>query len=83
MFKPKTMSKVIKRQLTNVGSPNSIYSVEVVELEGVKVRVKPQRLIFKYTNQNLSYRVWIISRKKTTNKKDFHEKYTHADIQEN
>ncbi|KAL7202136.1 hypothetical protein ACSBR1_033749 [Camellia fascicularis] len=37
MFKPKKMSKVIKRQLTNVGSPNSIYSVEVVEPEGVKI----------------------------------------------
>ncbi|KAL7244720.1 hypothetical protein ACSBR2_000147 [Camellia fascicularis] len=50
MFKPGKMSKVIKRQLTNVRSSNSIYSVEVVEPEGVKVRVKPQRLIFKYTN---------------------------------
>lgn len=66
MFKPRKMSKVIKRQLTNVGSPNSIYSVEVVEPERVKVRVKPQRLIFKYSNQKLSYRVWIISRKKIT-----------------
>ncbi|CAL5427321.1 unnamed protein product [Camellia sinensis] len=66
IFKHGKMSKVIKRQLTNVGSPNSIYSVEVVEPEGVKVRVKPQRLIFKHTNQNLSYRVWIISRKKIT-----------------
>ncbi|KAI7984607.1 Subtilisin-like protease SBT1.2 [Camellia lanceoleosa] len=66
IFKPGKTSKVIKRQLTNVGSPNSIYSVEVVEPEGVKVRVKPQRLIFKHTNQNLSYRVWIISRKKIT-----------------
>lgn len=68
MFTPRKMSKVIKRQLTNVGSPNSIYSVEVVEPEGVKVRIKPQRLIFKYTNQQLSYRVWIISRKEITTK---------------
>ncbi|GMQ09498.1 hypothetical protein CsSME_00052856 [Camellia sinensis var. sinensis] len=80
MFKPGKMSKVIKRQLTNVGSPNSIYSVEVVESEGVKVRVTLQRLIFKYTNQNLSYRVWIISRKKTTNKKDLSMKNIHMQI---
>ncbi|XP_028103593.1 subtilisin-like protease SBT1.2, partial [Camellia sinensis] len=31
MFTSRKMSKVIKRQLTNVASPNSIYSVEVVE----------------------------------------------------
>ncbi|GFY99534.1 hypothetical protein Acr_13g0009340 [Actinidia rufa] len=59
------MRKMIKRRLTNVGSPNSIYSVEVVAPEGVKVRVRPRRLVFKHVNQSLRYRVWFISRKRT------------------
>ena len=57
--------KMIQRRLTNVGSPNSIYSVEVVAPEGVEVRVIPRRLVFKHVNQSLSYRVWFISRKRT------------------
>ncbi|GMY06203.1 subtilisin-like protease SBT1.2 [Fagus crenata] len=65
IFKHGMRSKMIKRRLTNVGSPNSIYSVEVTAPEGVKVRVKPQRLIFKHINQSLSYKVWFISRKRT------------------
>jgi hypothetical protein len=64
IFKHGTRSKMIKRHVTNVGSPNSIYSVEVTAPEGVKVRVRPQRLIFKHINQSLSYKVWFISRKK-------------------
>ena len=64
IFRRGMMSKMIKRRLTNVGIPNSIYSVEVVAPEGVKVRVKPHRLIFKNINQSLSYRVWFISRKR-------------------
>ncbi|KAG8640261.1 hypothetical protein MANES_13G039400v8 [Manihot esculenta] len=66
IFKHGMTSNMIKRQLTNVGSPNSIYSVEVTAPEGVKVRVKPRRLVFRHINQSLSYRVWFISRKKTT-----------------
>ncbi|XP_065876527.1 subtilisin-like protease SBT1.2 [Euphorbia lathyris] len=62
-FKHGMRSKMIRRQLTNVGSPNSIYSVEVKSPEGVKVKVKPQRLVFKRLNQSLSYRVWFITRK--------------------
>ncbi|WCJ38225.1 Subtilase family protein [Euphorbia peplus] len=62
-FKHGMRSKMIKRRLTNVGSPNSIYSVEVKSPYGVKVKVKPQRLVFKHLNQSLSYRVWFISRK--------------------
>ncbi|KAG6785453.1 hypothetical protein POTOM_011184 [Populus tomentosa] len=64
IFKHGTRSKMIKRHVTNVGSPNSIYSVEVTAPEGVKVRVRPRRLIFKHINQSLSYKVWFISRKK-------------------
>ncbi|XP_027188259.1 subtilisin-like protease SBT1.2 [Cicer arietinum] len=51
------------RRVSNVGGPNSIYSVEVVAPQGVKVIVKPKRLVFKQINQSLSYRVWFISRK--------------------
>ncbi|XP_034692001.1 subtilisin-like protease SBT1.2 [Vitis riparia] len=69
IFRHGMMSKMIKRRLTNVGVPNSIYSVEVVAPEGVKVRVKPHHLIFKHINQSLSYRVWFISRKRTGEEK--------------
>ena len=55
---------MFSRRLTNVGSANSIYSVEVKAPAGVKVIVKPKRLVFKQVNQSLSYRVWFISRKK-------------------
>ncbi|KAL2540700.1 Subtilisin-like protease SBT1.2 [Abeliophyllum distichum] len=67
IFRQGETRKIIKRRLTNVGSPNSIYSVEVVAPEGVNVRVIPQHLIYKHTNQTLSYRVWFILRKRTRN----------------
>jgi len=41
--------KMFRRRLTNVGSPNSIYSMEVMAPEGVEVIVKPKRLGFKQT----------------------------------
>lgn len=63
IFKRGRTSAVIKRRLTNVGSPNSIYSVEVVAPEGVKVRVRPQRLIFNHINQSQSYKILLMSRK--------------------
>ncbi|KAL9436177.1 hypothetical protein AB3S75_022267 [Citrus x aurantiifolia] len=66
IFKRGKKSTMIRRRLTNVGSPNSIYSVRVTAPEDVEVRIKPQRLIFKYVNQSLIYRIWIISRKRMT-----------------
>ncbi|CAB4321724.1 unnamed protein product [Prunus armeniaca] len=63
-FKHGMRSKMIKRRVTNVGSPNSIYSLELMAPKEVKVKVKPQRLIFTDINQSLSYRVWFISRKR-------------------
>jgi hypothetical protein len=71
IFKRGMTSKMIKRRLTNVGTPNSIYSVEVRAPEGVKVRVKPQKLVFKQINQSLSYRVWFISKKRTGTEGEF------------
>lgn len=74
IFKAGKTRKMITRRVTNVGSPNSTYSVEIVEPEGVKVRVKPRRLVFKRVNQSLSYRVWFISRKRIgTQKRSFAE----------
>ncbi|XP_009616743.1 subtilisin-like protease SBT1.2 [Nicotiana tomentosiformis] len=64
IFRAGMTRKMIKRRVTNVGNPNSVYSVDIVPPEGVKVRVKPRRLIFKHANQSLSYRVWFMSRKR-------------------
>lgn len=65
IFKRGVVRKMIKRRLTNVGSPNSIYSVEVVAPEGVEVRVKPRRLVFRHVNQSLSYIALFIPRNRT------------------
>ncbi|KAF1881431.1 hypothetical protein Lal_00023467 [Lupinus albus] len=64
MFKHGMRRKMFRRRVTNVGIPNSIYSVKIMEPEGVKVIVKPKKLVFKQINQSLSYKVWFISRKK-------------------
>ncbi|KAK9020421.1 hypothetical protein V6N11_010445 [Hibiscus sabdariffa] len=71
VFKKGTKSKMITRRVTNVGNPYSVYSVKVKSPEGVKVRVKPRRLVFKHINQSLSYRIWVTSRKKTRAKKTY------------
>ncbi|KAE9463749.1 hypothetical protein C3L33_04278, partial [Rhododendron williamsianum] len=65
IFKRGVVRKMIKRRLTNVGSPNSIYSVEVVAPEGVEVRIKPRRLVFRHVNQSLSYIALFIPRNRT------------------
>ncbi|KAL7599360.1 subtilisin-like protease SBT1.2 [Lactuca sativa] len=62
-------SKMIKRRVTNVGDPNSVYTIKVVPPEGVKVRVRPRRLTFSRLNQSLSYRVWLILRKSSGSKR--------------
>ncbi|CAI0385931.1 unnamed protein product [Linum tenue] len=69
IFRQGTRRKMMRRKLTNVGRPNSIYSVELKAPEGVKVRVKPTKLHFKQRNQVLSYRLWFISRKRMTREK--------------
>ncbi|GLU03729.1 hypothetical protein SLE2022_209140 [Rubroshorea leprosula] len=69
LLKQGTRRKMITRRLTNVGSPNSVYSVEVKAPEGLKVMVKPQRLVFKQINQSLSYQIWFISRMRSGTKK--------------
>lgn len=62
-FDHKKTTKMIRRRLTNVGNPNTTYTAEIMAPEGIKVRIKPHKLIFKRRNQNLGYRVWFISRK--------------------
>ncbi|GAV77386.1 Peptidase_S8 domain-containing protein/PA domain-containing protein/Inhibitor_I9 domain-containing protein [Cephalotus follicularis] len=69
IFEHGKTSKTIQRRVTNVGSPNSIYSVRIMAPEGVKVRVKPQRLMFEHINQSLSYQVRFLSRKRTGKEK--------------
>lgn len=65
VFRPGMKSKMIKKRFTNVGSPNSTYFLEVKPPNGIKVKVRPQRLTFKHINQSLSYRIWFISRNRT------------------
>lgn len=69
IFRPGMTRKIITRRVTNVGDPNSVYTVQVMAPEGVKVRVKPRQLTFKQTNQSLSYRVWFMSSKRTGKEK--------------
>lgn len=64
VFKQGKTVKMIKRQLTNVGSPNSIYSLEVQAPDGIEVKVKPKRLVFTKMNQTLNYKIWFISKKR-------------------
>ncbi|KAL6208854.1 hypothetical protein ACLB2K_019798 [Fragaria x ananassa] len=63
-FKHSMRSKMVRRRVTNVGSPHSTYLLEVLAPKGVRVKVKPQRLGFTGINQSLSYRVWFITRKR-------------------
>ncbi|AAC16749.1 Subtilisin-like protease SBT1.2 [Arabidopsis thaliana] len=64
IFKRGKTTEMITRRVTNVGSPNSIYSVNVKAPEGIKVIVNPKRLVFKHVDQTLSYRVWFVLKKK-------------------
>lgn len=64
IFKHEMMRKMIKRRLTNVGPPNSTYSVEVVAPQGVKVIVRPMSLTFSHLYQSKDYRVWFTTSKK-------------------
>ncbi|KAK1428442.1 hypothetical protein QVD17_17276 [Tagetes erecta] len=63
IFQSGMTGKMIKRRVTNVGEPKSVYTVKVVAPQGVKVRVKPRRLSFSRSNQSLTYRVWFILKK--------------------
>ncbi|GKC14023.1 subtilisin-like protease SBT1.3 [Tanacetum coccineum] len=47
----------IKRTVTNVGPPNSMYHVVVSRFKGVNVKVEPRNLTFVKTYEKLSYNV--------------------------
>jgi hypothetical protein len=59
-------SATFTRKVTNVGSDNSTYSVEVVEPLGVKVTVKPRTLVFTKKNQKHIYTVSFGAEKPST-----------------
>lgn len=63
IFKGSETVKVIDRRVTNVGRPNSIYSLEIRAPKGVRIVVKPKRLVFRSINQTLGYRVYVIATK--------------------
>ncbi|XP_077229690.1 subtilase family protein [Tasmannia lanceolata] len=71
-FKHKTTMKIIRRRLTNVGLPNSTYSVQVISPRGVKVRVKPESLTFSHLYQSREYRVSFISQERIAKEKVKH-----------
>ncbi|XP_058094962.1 subtilisin-like protease SBT1.2 [Magnolia sinica] len=68
IFKHGRTRKMIKRRLTNVGLPNSSYSVDMVAPQGVKVRVRPESLKFSHLYESKYYRIWFISRKRLSRK---------------
>nr|ABD64827.1 putative subtilisin serine protease of stomatal density and distribution [Isatis tinctoria] len=63
IFKRGKTTEMITRRVTNVGSPNSIYSVNVKAPTGIKVIVNPKRLVFSHVDQTLTYRVWFVLKK--------------------
>ncbi|KAJ6678406.1 SUBTILISIN-LIKE PROTEASE SBT1.9 [Salix viminalis] len=44
-----------QRTLTNVGDPMSNYSAKLIGMDGIKVSVEPQKLVFKKKLEKLSY----------------------------
>ncbi|GAB2220224.1 hypothetical protein Droror1_Dr00007867 [Drosera rotundifolia] len=64
VFRRGGTSRIIRRQVTNVGRTHSTYSVEVEAPEGVRITVKPRELVFKRRNQTLSYTVHVKSKKR-------------------
>ena len=49
--------QTFKRKVTNVGTANSTYELEVVEPKGVGVSVWPEKLTFTNMNQTVRYSV--------------------------
>nr|XP_010933213.1 subtilisin-like protease SBT1.2 [Elaeis guineensis] len=72
-FRQESTSVMIQRTLTNVGVPNSMYSVQVTALQGVRVRVMPKTLTFREINERRSYTVWFQSNRKTVKERSFAE----------
>ncbi|XP_062213602.1 subtilisin-like protease SBT1.2 [Phragmites australis] len=58
-FKNDSMSAVLQRTVTNVGTPNSTYTVQVAAPPGVKVRVAPTTLAFVEFGEKRSFRLTV------------------------
>uniref|UniRef100_A0A0A9H9P7 Subtilisin-like protease fibronectin type-III domain-containing protein n=1 Tax=Arundo donax TaxID=35708 RepID=A0A0A9H9P7_ARUDO len=58
-FKNGTKSAVLQRTVTNVGTPNSTYTVQVVAPPGVKVSVAPTTLAFVEFGEKRSFQVTV------------------------
>ncbi|KAF5202203.1 Subtilisin-like protease SBT1.3 [Thalictrum thalictroides] len=52
----------LHRTVTNVGFPNSTYTVRTSPLKGVYVKVEPKTLHFTSTNQKLSYKITLTTK---------------------
>ncbi|KAH0905546.1 hypothetical protein HID58_037373, partial [Brassica napus] len=63
IFRRGRTKEMVTRRVTNVGSPNSVYTVNVKAPIGINVIVKPKRLVFSHVDQTLSYRVWFVLKK--------------------
>ncbi|CAA7015363.1 unnamed protein product [Microthlaspi erraticum] len=69
IFKRGKKMEMVTRRVTNVGSPDSVYSVKVKAPQGIKVIVNPKRLVFKHKDETLSYRVWFVLKKRNRGEK--------------
>ena len=63
IFRRGRTKEMVTRRVTNVGSPNSVYTVNVKAPMGINMIVKPKRLVFSHVDQTLSYRVWFVLKK--------------------
>ncbi|KAL6902340.1 hypothetical protein ACP4OV_005216 [Aristida adscensionis] len=60
-LKKRATVAVLRRTVTNVGTPNSTYAVQVAAPPGVKVRVAPTTLAFAEFGEQRSFRVAIVA----------------------
>ncbi|XP_039143329.1 LOW QUALITY PROTEIN: subtilisin-like protease SBT1.2 [Dioscorea cayenensis subsp. rotundata] len=63
-FKHGRTRVVVQRRVTNVGAPNSVYTVQVTTPRGVRMRVVPEILTFTQVNQVRSYSILFESTKR-------------------
>lgn len=66
VFKKGKEIQMVRRRVTNVGRPNSTYTVEVAAPPGVRMSVRPPSLTFNGLYQSKVYSVWFVSRKRAS-----------------
>ncbi|WCJ38027.1 Subtilisin-like serine endopeptidase family protein [Euphorbia peplus] len=52
-----SLPKTYTRMVTNIGNPKSGYAIKVLALQGVDVKVKPQKISFIRVNQTKIIRI--------------------------